>query len=170
MKCIVLMAYIVLGLVVESDALARGWGGGGYGGHYGGGHYGGGHYGGGYYRGGGVGVYFGPSFYSPYYYGYPGYYPYSPPVVVEPAPPPVYIEQGGQQINAEADWKYCAQPQGYYPHVQECRSGWQSVPQQPPGQQGNFWYFCSQPNGYYPYVRDCPSGWQQVSPQSNSDN
>ena len=89
-----------------------------------------------------IGPYWGPSYYpfSPYYY--PPYYPsYYPPVVVE-RPAPVYIEQqaapappappvAASPVNY---WYYCAAAQGYYPYVKECRSGWQRVLPQPPGQ------------------------------------
>jgi hypothetical protein len=133
-------------------------GGHGYGnsghGYYGHGYYGHGH---GYYgRGYGFGVYLGAPFYSyPYYYPYYPYnyypypyygYPYYPPVVVEtvPAEPPVYIEQGTPQFSAPQEqpqpensnwWYHCAKPDGYYPYVKTCPSGWEKVkPLQPPQQ------------------------------------
>jgi len=28
-------------------------------------------------------------------------------------------------------WYHCAKPEGYYPYVKECRSGWEQVPAQP---------------------------------------
>lgn len=31
-----------------------------------------------------------------------------------------------------AFWYYCADPQGYYPHLTECRAGWQQVAPLPP--------------------------------------
>jgi hypothetical protein len=88
--------------------------------------------------------YYRPYYYSPYYYP-PAYYP---PVVVAPSAPPVYIEQGAQQAppiqqqpapqaapqQAPAGWwYYCADPQGYYPYIQQCPGGWQQVSPQPPG-------------------------------------
>jgi len=124
-------------------------GGGGGHGYYGNGHgyYGHGH---GYYgRGYGFGGYLGAPFYSyPYYYPYYPYYgyPYYPPVVVEtvPAQPPVYIEQGTPQFSAPQEpsqpektnwWYHCAEPDGYYPYVKKCPSGWEKVkPMQPPQQ------------------------------------
>lgn len=72
-----------------------------------------------------------------WYYPPPSYYyPYpSVPVIVVPAPPPVYIERGEVQPAAPpapADWYYCQNPAGYYPYVRECPVGWQRVPAQPP--------------------------------------
>ncbi|MDO8788731.1 MAG: hypothetical protein Q7J42_11725 [Sulfuritalea sp.] len=66
---------------------------------------------------------------------------YSPPPVYsslpavlyrgEPAgyPPPVsaYAKPTSQW------WYYCAQPAGYYPHVQQCSAAWTRVSPQPPG-------------------------------------
>lgn len=84
-----------------------------------------------------IGPYWGPSYY-PYYPPYPYYYP---PVVVERPAPQVYIEQQPAQAPAAPViaaplnyWYYCAAAQGYYPYVKECRSGWQKVLPQPPGQ------------------------------------
>ena len=83
----------------------------------------------------------------PYPYAYPGpyYYPYAypypnyPAVVVTPATPSYYIEQGMETAPANP-------------------SGTGS------GGQTNDWYYCRNPEGYYPYVKACPSGWQRVSP------
>jgi hypothetical protein len=55
---------------------------------------------------------------SPYVspYAYPYSYPiYSPPIVVQPQPAPT------------ASWYYCENPQGYYPYVPQCPSGWRAV-------------------------------------------
>ena len=75
---------------------------------------------------------FGP-YWGPYYWGA---YPYSP-VIVSP-PPPVYVQPAPQISNAlppaPSYWYYCADPQGYYPYVQQCPGGWQPVaptPQSP---------------------------------------
>lgn len=99
-------------------------------------------------RGGhvGIGVYLGTPYFYPYYpyYPYP-YYPYSyyPPVVVTPAQPPVYIEQPEQQSapqqtdpseNEGYYWYHCDKPEGYYPYIKECPSGWQKVEPTPPPQ------------------------------------
>jgi hypothetical protein len=81
---------------------------------------------------------YGPGFYPGPYYGYPAY-PYPaygyPPVVVAPASPPVYVEQGAAQAappQAQGEWYYCAAAKAYYPYVSECPAGWQRVPAQPP--------------------------------------
>ncbi len=109
------------------------------------GHWGGGYRGGGYYHGPrvGVGLYLNPFplFYGPSYYG-PGYYPYYPDVVVSPAPTTVYVEPaatisgpsyaGSVQPGQSSDWYYCHNPDGYYPSVKSCPSGWQRVPPQAP--------------------------------------
>jgi hypothetical protein len=106
----------------------------------------GGHYYGGYpryrsnvYFSGGVWV--GPGWYSswgwPYYYPY--YYPYynsyysSPPVVIEQAPTE-YIEKG--QESDDSNYLYhCSDPEGYYPTIQRCPSGWaKEAPSSPPDQ------------------------------------
>ncbi len=78
------------------------------------------------------GFYFGAPFYPhpfyPYpYYAYPYYYP--PTVVTVPSTPPVYIEQSKPVIREfpAGYWYYCADPEGYYPYVKECRAGWQPV-------------------------------------------
>ncbi len=77
-----------------------------------------------------VGVGFGfPGYYPGYY---PGPYAYGPPVVY--APPPVIYQQ--PQISYAAppqqSWYYCDNPQGYYPNVSACASGWRAVPASPP--------------------------------------
>jgi hypothetical protein len=81
---------------------------------------------------------------GPWYY--PPYYPYPPMVAVPTYPnivaaqpsPPVYIEKGGEGLPATSSnyWYYCPDPQGYYPYVQECRTGWLTVLPQSPGQPG----------------------------------
>lgn len=88
-----------------------------------------------------IGPYWGPSYYPPFPYYRAPYYPYYPPVVIERPVPQVYIEQ---QPLPEAPptpsaaplnyWYYCAETNGYYPYVKECRGGWQKVLPQPPGQ------------------------------------
>ncbi len=74
-----------------------------------------------------IGFGFGVPFYAPYpyYWGYPGYYA-PPPVVYAPQPRVSYVAPPQQS------WYYCANPQGYYPNVQACPSGWQQVPATPP--------------------------------------
>lgn len=71
----------------------------------------------------------------PYYYPY--YYPYysAPPVVIEQGPTE-YIEKGDEA--EEPDYMYyCRKPEGYYPRVQRCPSGWMKVApsEVPPDQQ-----------------------------------
>lgn len=76
-----------------------------------------------------------PYYYPPYPYSYP--YPYPPAVVTVPASPPVYIERGESAEpapRASASWYYCADPQGYYPYVQQCHGDWQAVAPRPPGE------------------------------------
>jgi hypothetical protein len=63
----------------------------------------------------------GPSwyFYPAPVYPYPN--PYVPPViVVSPTPE-----------NEPQYWYYCADPEGYYPYVEECAEEWQPVPAEP---------------------------------------
>lgn len=66
-------------------------------------------------------------FYPRPVYPYPD--PYVPPVVQVPpapvAPPPANVAPQAQT------WYYCDSPQGYYPYVPACRSGWRAVPAQP---------------------------------------
>lgn len=97
----------------------------------GGGHHGGhGHWGGGHWHSG-ISLYIGAPFFWPNYYA-PVYYPQ--PVVVAPAPQVVYIEQAQAPIApppVQQYWYYCANPQGYYPSVQQCSAGWQKVLPQP---------------------------------------
>lgn len=91
------------------------------------------------------GVYIGPGWgpwYGgpwPYYYGaygpYGGY-PYYYPGYAAPAAPVQYVEQGQARVAPDqSSWYYCADPQGYYPYVQQCRTSWQRVSPTPPGMQ-----------------------------------
>lgn len=73
---------------------------------------------------------------GPYYYYPPPvvYYPpppiaYAPPPVVYAAPPPPPAPLAPQAQT----WYYCDSPQGYYPYVSSCASGWRQVPAQPTG-------------------------------------
>jgi hypothetical protein len=90
----------------------------------------------------GIGLYFGVPYGYPYYppYYYPYYYP---PVMVTPAQPPVYIEQAPPSSYVPPDiaaptesdhyyWYHCDKPDGYYPYIKECPSGWQKVTPTPP--------------------------------------
>ena len=73
-----------------------------------------------------LGVYVGGPLWGPWWYPPPVYYP--APVVVQPAVPPVYIEQREAPQNY---WYYCKSGKGYYPYVKECPEGWQKVLPQP---------------------------------------
>ena len=73
-----------------------------------------------------VGVVIGAPLLWPYY---PGPY-YYPPVIAMPSSPPVYIEQ--EPVLAQQYWYFCRNPQGYYPYVKQCLSGWLQVVPQPP--------------------------------------
>ncbi len=74
------------------------------------------------------------------YYPYPVY----PQVIVEPAPPVVYMERevpasstrvlNSQPPEQSNDWYYCHNPEGYYPYIKSCSSSWQRVPAQPGSQ------------------------------------
>lgn len=77
-----------------------------------------------------VAPYWNPWFYPPR--------PYYAPVIVERAPPAVYIEQQAPPAEISAA----------------------------PAPQGNYWYYCTASGAYYPKVKECPGGWQLVLPQS----
>ncbi len=91
-----------------------------------------------------VGVFIGPGF-GPWYYPWPYYYGYYGPYgpnpyyygtpAYAPAGPTQYVEQGPASAPQQAAWYYCADPQGYYPYVQQCRASWQRVSPTPPGVQ-----------------------------------
>jgi len=79
-----------------------------------------------------VGVYFGPVW-DPWYYPAPTYYyPPARPIIIERAPPPVYVEQAEPAPVPNQYWYYCNASKAYYPYVGECPSGWQRVLPQPP--------------------------------------
>ena len=93
----------------------------------------------GYHGGGHSGLvfYFGAPFMYPYYPSYYYYpYPYYPQTIVVPNEPQEYIEQGDaiRQVEPQAKyyWYHCNQPEGYYPYIKECPSGWQPVDPIPP--------------------------------------
>jgi len=151
MKIFVAAMAVVIALPLSVDvAYSRGGGGGGFGGggfgaggfhggapmgvqgSYGGGHSGphgfhGGYHHDGHYHDAHVGVYFGwPRYYDgwPYLYYYPGYYPYSD-YWAYPSGTIAVVPWSPQ------DWYYCDNPQGYYPFVAVCTSGWHAVPATP---------------------------------------
>lgn len=131
MKRFAMVAVVTATALLSTSALAHGP----YRGGYPGGWYGGGYYG----YGPRVGVViggpvWGPGYYPPPYFYYPPY-PYPPAVVAVPASPPVYIEQGrsgSAPSNQAGTWFYCPESKGYYPYVNQCPGGWQSVPATPP--------------------------------------
>ena len=138
-NALICLIVILCGSLISNAVFAEGgraYGGGG--GHYGGGggHYGGGHYGGGWGYGQGghhyghsnFGFYFGAPFYPYFPNQYPYYYPPSVITVPIPVTPPVYIQQPqpSQQYPA-GYWYYCTKPEGYYPYIKVCPSGWQQV-------------------------------------------
>lgn len=100
----------------------------------------------------GLGVGFGsyaypfPVGYARRYYPAP-YYPYQtsyyPEVIVEtlvsPTPATVYVREANITQNFPirpstsvngSDWYYCHNPDGFYPSIKTCPSGWQKVPAQ----------------------------------------
>jgi hypothetical protein len=52
----------------------------------------------------------------------PVWFPDAAPVVVTPAPSVV-----GPPAAPPTFWYYCDRPQGYYPYVAQCPSGWRAV-------------------------------------------
>jgi hypothetical protein len=110
--------------------------------HYRGGGYGHGHGGWGW-GGVGLGLVVGAALFAPSYYNQPyapyAYYPYAP-VVVAPAPQVTYVESAPQQWSQVSSAPgpsgyeyYCNNPDGYYPFIRQCSSGWrQIVPDQAP--------------------------------------
>lgn len=140
LKTMVISALVLFGALASGSAMADrdGHHGHGFGHGYARGHDRDGHHGGHVRFGVSLGFpYYGPGYYSPFYgdpfYGNP-YRAYAyPPVVVQPSPPPVYIEQGQAAVApAQSYWYYCAASRSYYPYVSECPAGWQRVPVQPP--------------------------------------
>lgn len=80
-------------------------------------------------------VFVGPMW-DPWFYPQP-YYFAAPPIIIERAPPPVYIEQPqAPQRNSEPSgyWYFCRSSNAYYPYVNECPSGWQRVSPTPADQ------------------------------------
>lgn len=74
----------------------------------------------------------GSHYYSPFYYPYyPSYYPPEPPIVIQQQPE-VYVQPAPQQ-DQPVYWYFCKDPQGYYPYVKQCPSGWMKVVPTPPG-------------------------------------
>ena len=150
------IAMLCTSLSVVSPAMADGHRGGGWHGegHGGGGWHGGGHGGGGGFWGWGMlglglGLaiaapynpprYYQPVYYQPAYYAppqviiqAPAYVEQSAPSYAPPPPAPIYQQQAPA---AEGNnwWYHCNRPEGYYPYVRTCPSGWQRVAPTPPG-------------------------------------
>ena len=81
-----------------------------------------------------VGIWVGPGWWDPYpSYSYP-YYPYyrEPPIIVQQ--PEVYVQPAPAPVQQPSYWYFCKDPQGYYPYVNRCPSGWMKVVPTPPGQ------------------------------------
>ena len=75
---------------------------------------------------------------APYGYAPYGYYGPAATVITTLATQPAYVEQNStstsgnpSSLTPEGDWYYCSNPDGYYPYVKLCASGWQRVPPQP---------------------------------------
>jgi hypothetical protein len=134
---------VVLALALSVAGVAQAhaqYYGSGYRGYYGAGHRG--YYGGPRITFGiGVGPVYGYGPYFPYpgwgypypaYPSYPAYPAYPPTVIVTRPAPTVYIERASEAVEQAAPpagyWYWCADAQGWYPTVPECRSGWQAVP------------------------------------------
>ena len=109
----------------------RGGGGGGYGGFRGGYGYRGYGYGGLY-----GGLFIGPDFYDPFWWPYdPYYYPFDypslpPQALYQYAPPAGYLPTPNGSA-AQQYWYRCGNPEGYYPYVRSCMTGWEQVPVTP---------------------------------------
>ena len=67
------------------------------------------------------GPWWGPSYYP--YYPYSPYY-YAPPAVIQQAP---LYQQQAPQSEEQSYWYFCSNPQGYYPYIKRCPSGWLKV-------------------------------------------
>ncbi len=80
----------------------------------------------------GLGLY--DPFWWPGYYpwGYPWAYPYYPPVSVQYVPAPVYAVPPAAPPQQQF-WYRCGNPEGYFPYVRNCTTGWEQVPVTPNG-------------------------------------
>jgi hypothetical protein len=122
-----------------ADAATRGgFGGGGFRGGFGGFRGGLGGFRGGFRGGAFIGPAFGFGFYDPFWWpywsypwAYPGAYPYLPPESVAQYPGPAGYGAPLQQY-----WYRCGNPEGYYPYIRNCNTGWEQVPATPPNAPG----------------------------------
>ena len=80
----------------------------------------------------GVSLFLGPGLWAPYFYPsfYYPYYPTERPIVIQQ--PEVYLQPAPEAEEQQSYWYYCKDPQGYYPYVKECPSGWMKVVPSPP--------------------------------------
>ena len=74
----------------------------------------------------GIGVFVGPGFWWPGWWGPYPYYPYYPPSVIVEPPTDLYV-QPAPQADETRYWYYCKEAQGYYPSVKKCPGGWMKV-------------------------------------------
>lgn len=65
----------------------------------------------------------------------PGWYDpgwaYAPPIVVQPPPQRVEVQNLPLGPAPPSYWYYCSNPAGYYPQIASCPSGWAQVLAQP---------------------------------------
>ena len=122
-----------VGVALMMPVTASAWYGGGW---HGGGWHGEGWHGEGWGWHGGVNV----GFYPYGGYGY-DYWPYAAPTVIAPVvqtyvPPVTEVSQDPEPLPQQAATQsisyYCNNPQGTYPAVRACPSGWREVPTTPP--------------------------------------
>ena len=127
-KMFILMAamlIICLTSLLPLNAEAGGWHGGYYGGWHGGTSW---NFG---INLGGWGAPYYP-YYSYPYYPYPyapyaPYYPNYPPAVIQQQAPAYQQPQPPPPAEEQSYWYFCANPQGYYPYIKRCPSGWMKV-------------------------------------------
>jgi hypothetical protein len=61
-------------------------------------------------------------------YGYPSPRIYTyPPVMTVPVIPKAYLEQNAREMQQNNWHFYCRSSQAYFPHAQDCPSGWEVV-------------------------------------------
>jgi hypothetical protein len=128
MKKGIVVIFVVLALLLVSalpgQAFDRG--------HWGGGWRGGVWIGPGWGWGWGPGWAWDPWLWGPPYYDVYNPYYAAPPVVIQQ--PQQYVQPAPQAEEQSYYWYFCGNPQGYYPYVKKCPSGWMKVvpPSTPP--------------------------------------